>query len=61
MLSALNSEMLLQSISQQDSDKNEDLEFLYLKRLKASIENGVRAVGSSRDRLSELYNENQVK
>ena len=52
--------MLMQSIVQ-DADKNEDLEFHYLKRLKVSIENSVRSVVGSRSRLSELYNEDQVK
>ena len=52
--------MLLQSIAQ-DADKNEDLEFLYLKRLKGSIENSVQSVAGSRSRLTELYKEDQVK
>jgi len=43
ILCALNSEMLLQTINTattaSDEEKNEDLEFVYLKRLKLAIEN----------------------
>lgn len=41
ILSALNSEMLLQSIQPNEDEKGQDLEFVYLKRLKYAIENGI--------------------
>ena len=41
ILSALNSEILLQSIQPNEDEKGQDLEFVYLKRLKYAIENGI--------------------
>ena len=59
ILCALNSEMLLQSISSasNNEEKNEDLEFVYLKRLKQAIENGVLSKIGDQNYLNSLFNE----
>ena len=59
ILCALNSEMLLQSISStsNNEEKNEDLEFVYLKRLKQAIENGVLSKIGDQNYLNSLFDE----
>lgn len=56
---ALNSEMLLQSISStsNNEEKNEDLEFVYLKRLKQAIETGVLSKIGNQAFLNSLFDE----
>ena len=59
---ALNSEMLLQSITTtNEQEKNEDLEFVYLKRLKGAIENGVLAKLNDQNFVNSLFDEAQVR
>lgn len=56
IMCALNSEMLLQSITQ-DDEKTQDLEFMYLKRLKGAIESGILAKANSPSFLEGLFSE----
>ena len=56
ILCALNSEMLLQSITAED-EKREDLESLYLKRLKHAIEQGVLAKMNDNAFVDSLFSE----
>jgi len=59
ILSALNSEMLLQSITA--DDEKSELELLYLKRLKSAIEDGVLAKLGSNSFVDPLFNNQQIK
>ena len=63
ILCALNSEMLLQSIitNSDDQEKNEDLEFVYLKRLKCAIETGVVSKLGNQSFLNSLFDEQQIR
>ncbi len=59
ILCALNSEMLLQSITA--DDEKSELELLYLKRLKSAIEDGVLANLGSNTFVDPLFNNQQIK
>lgn len=64
ILCALNSEMLLQSINSGvggDVEKSEDLEFVYLKRLKHAIESGVLPQLGSQAFVDSLFDESHVR
>ena len=60
ILNALNSEILLQSITQ-EHEKSQDLEALYLHRLKLAIENHVIAKLRDDNFLNSNFDQNQLK
>ena len=65
ILCALSSEMLLQSVASSansptnasTNEKGQDLEFLYLKRLKSSIEKGVLAKTHNSSFFNNIFDE----
>ena len=57
IMCALNSEMLLQSVVPDSDDKNEDLESLYLKKMKSAIEQGVMSKIANSDYLNSLFDD----